>query len=128
VSRTDVEEELVDRFGDEPAPVVNLVAIAHLKAMCSALGIESAIRRPGHLVMKFSPHARVDGARLFAALHATDKRLSLSPQTPPSLIFRDARLEAEPMLHEAVRVMEALTAEFLCYNKRKNTHAEGEKQ
>jgi transcription-repair coupling factor (superfamily II helicase) len=110
VSRTDVEEELVDRFGDEPIPVTNLVAIAHLKAMCSTLGIETVIRRPGQLVMKFSPHARVDGARLFAALHTTDKRLSLSPQTPPSLILRDARLEAEPMLHEAVRLMEAVTA------------------
>ncbi|MCL2812115.1 MAG: transcription-repair coupling factor [Clostridia bacterium] len=108
VSRTDVEEELVDRFGDEPQPVINLVAIAHLKAMCSSLGIESVIRRTGQLVMKFSPHAQIDGARLFAALHATDKRLSLSPQTPPSLILRDARLEAEPMLHEAVRVMEAV--------------------
>ncbi len=108
VSRTDVEEELVDRFGDEPEPVVNLVAIAHLKAMCGSLGIESVVHRNGQLVMKFSPHAHIDGARLFVAMHETDKRLSLSPQTPPSLVLRDARLEAEPMLHEAVRLMEAV--------------------
>jgi len=109
-SRVDVEEELVDRFGDEPQSVTNLIEIAYLKSMCSALGIESVVRRPGQLIMRFSPHARVDGARLFMALHETDKRLSLSPQKPPSLILRDARLEPEPMLHEAVRLMEAVTA------------------
>ena len=38
--RDDVEEELVDRFGDEPLCVANLVAVAYLKAMCEKLGIE----------------------------------------------------------------------------------------
>ncbi len=111
-ARDDVEEELVDRFGDLPEPVVNLVAIAQLKALCSAMGIESVIRRAGQLVMKFSPHAKIDGARLFVALHDTDKRFVLAAQTPPSLLLRDARLDDLAMLHEAVRLMEAVTQRY----------------
>jgi transcription-repair coupling factor (superfamily II helicase) len=109
-ARDDVEEELVDRFGDLPEPVMNLVAIAQLKAMCGSLGIESVTHRAGQLTMKFAPTAHVDGARLFMALHDTDKRLVLAAQTPPSLLLRDPRLASDAMLHEAVRLMESVTA------------------
>lgn len=104
--RDDVEDELVDRFGDLPEPVVNLIAIARLKTLCGKMGIESVVHRTGQLVMKFSPQAKIDGARLFTALHDTDKRLVMAAQSPPSLILREARMEAVDMLHEAVRVME----------------------
>ena len=110
--RDDVEEELTDRFGDPPEPVVNLVAIAHLKALCSALGIESVVHRAGQLVMRFSPHAKLDGAKLVAALYHTDKRLIMAAQVVPSLILRDARLDAQGMLNEAVRLMERVRAEM----------------
>ncbi len=105
-SRMDVEEELTDRFGDLPEPVINLIAIAHLKALCSSIGIESVVHRTGQIVMKFSPHAQLDGAKLFMALHDTDKRFVLAAQQPPSLILRDMRMEAVDMLHESVRLME----------------------
>lgn len=110
--RDDVEDELVDRFGDLPEATVNLIAIARLKALCGKLGIESVVHRTGQLVMKFSPQAKIDGARLFTALHDTDKRLVLVAKSPPSLMLRDARMEAPDMLHEAVRVMEQVSAKM----------------
>jgi transcription-repair coupling factor (superfamily II helicase) len=106
--RMDVEDELTDRFGDPPEPVTNLVSIAHLKALCGRLGIESVVHRAGQVIMKFSPHARVDGARLVQALHGADKRLSLAARQPPSLVLRGAPPDATAMLADAVRVMETL--------------------
>ena len=105
-SRDDVEEELIDRFGDEPQPVVNLVAIAHLKAMCERLGVDLILHRGGQLQMRFSPYAKPDGARLLAAVQGVDKRLVFSAAQPPSLVLRAPSLSAEDMLHESVRVME----------------------
>ena len=105
-SRDDVEEELIDRFGDEPQPVVNLVAIAHLKAMCEQLGVDLITHRGGQLQMRFSPYAHPDGAKLLAALQGADKRLVFSATQPPSLNLRAPGLTPEDMLHEAVRAME----------------------
>ncbi len=108
-SRDDVEEELTDRFGDPPEPVCNLVSIAHLKAMCAALGIETVVHRGGQLIMRFSAQAQLDGARLLKALHDTDKRLVLAAQSPPSLLLRDAKLDSPEMLRLAVHLMEKVT-------------------
>lgn len=105
-SRDDVEEELIDRFGDEPQPVINLVAIAHLKAMCEQLGIDLILHRGGQLQMRFSPYAHPDGAKLLSAVQGVDKRLILSASQPPSLNLRDPSLSPEEMLHEGVRIME----------------------
>ncbi|MDR3051954.1 MAG: transcription-repair coupling factor [Oscillospiraceae bacterium] len=107
--REDVWEELTDRFGDPPEPVRNLMDIAQLKSMCSALGIEAVWHRGGQLVMRFSKHAVIDGKRLFVALHDTDKRLVLAAQSPPSLLLRDGRLDTPAMLREGVRLMEVVT-------------------
>ena len=108
--RDDVEEELIDRFGDEPRSVINLVAIAHLKSMCHQLGIDLVSHRAGTLQMRFSGFAHPDGPKLLAAISGIDKRLLFSAQQPPSILLRDGRLNQEEMLHEGVRVMEKVVA------------------
>ena len=106
--RDDVEDELIDRFGDEPQSVANLVAVAYLKAMCESIGIERVVQTDGRIDMRFSLRAQLDGQRLFAALQGFDKRLALNYGTPPSLVLRDATLGREDMLHLAVKIMERL--------------------
>ena len=44
--RDDIEDELIDRFGDEPQCVANLVAVAYLKALCMSLGIDHQVAWP----------------------------------------------------------------------------------
>ncbi|MDY3763228.1 MAG: transcription-repair coupling factor, partial [Candidatus Ventricola sp.] len=76
--RDDIEDELIDRFGDEPQCVANLVAVAYLKAMCQSIGIDRVIQSDGRIDMRFAPEAQVDGEALFKALTGFDKRLTLS--------------------------------------------------
>ena len=106
--RDDVEEELIDRFGDEPQCVANLVAVAYLKAMCTRLGIDRVIQANGRIDMRFAPGAQVDGARLFKALSGFDKRLTLNAALPVTLSMRDDTLAREDMLHLTTKVMERL--------------------
>ncbi len=106
--RDDIEEELVDRFGDEPQCVANLVAVAYLKAMCMSLGIDLVRQADGRMDMRFAPNAQVDGGRLFKAMMNFDKRLTLSAASPVMLILRDRTVNREDMLHLAVKMMERL--------------------
>ena len=107
-SRDDVEEELIDRFGDEPQVVANLVAVAYLKALCSGLGIDRVVQTDGRMDMRFAAAAQVDGVRLFKAVSGFDKRLTLNAASPVTLVLRDRTLAREDMLHLCVKVMERL--------------------
>ncbi|MEC9488154.1 MAG: transcription-repair coupling factor [Halanaerobium sp.] len=41
----DLVDEIIDRFGDPPSPVENLIKIGQIKVKASALGIEEIVRR-----------------------------------------------------------------------------------
>ena len=108
--RDDVEEELVDRFGDEPLCVANLVAVAYLKAMCAKLGIDRVNQADGRIDMRFAANAQVDGQKLFKALTGFDKWLTLNAAPPVTLTLKDTTLNREDLLMLCVKVMERLLA------------------
>ena len=108
--RDDIEDELIDRFGDEPQCVANLVAVAYLKAMCMRLGIDRVLQADGKIDMRFASNAQVDGEKLFKALQGFDRRLMLNAALPVTLSLKDRTLAKEDMLHLAVKVMERLLA------------------
>ena len=105
-TREDVIEELIDRFGDVPEPVMNLIDIAHLRGICGRLGIARVNFVVNTLMFKFAPNALPDPVSLFSALEETDKRLLLSNSKEPALLFRDPRLTVEEMLRAAVPLLE----------------------
>ena len=105
-AREDIEEELVDRFGDLPPVVNNLLDIAHLRALSRKLGIEHVSHRGNMLVMRFDAHFVADPIKLIDALGKTDKRLLLSASKTSSLLLKDAKLSTEEMLRLAVTLLE----------------------
>lgn len=106
--RDDIEDELIDRFGDEPQCVANLVAVAYLKAMCQSIGIDRVIQSNGQIDMRFAANAQVNGEKLFKALNGFDKRLTLNAALPVTLSVRDRTLGREDMLHLTTKIMERL--------------------
>ncbi len=120
--REDVIEELIDRFGDIPQSLMNLVDVAHLKAVSSTLFVSRVIGTKG--VISFILEKCPDPERLYLALAKTDRRLLFSASSQAAILFRDDGKEVEEMLREAVRVMEKL-ADIM--NFREDASA-GEKQ
>ena len=106
--REDAIEEMIDRFGDIPACVMNLIEIAHLRGICGRLGINRVSYTANTLVFRLTPAAMPDPAVLYAALEKTDKRLLLSASKSPAILLRDPRLTIEEMLRAAVPIMEKL--------------------
>ena len=108
--RDEVEEELVDRFGDEPSSVANLVSVAYLKAICGRFGIERVLQKPGSMDFLFAANAQLDGAKLFSAVMGLDKRFSLKNHPSAMLSLQDRSKTAEDLLRIGLRIMERLQA------------------
>ncbi len=106
--REDVIEELIDRFGEPPAPVMRLIDIAQLRALLSPLGVSRVTFTAGTLVMRVEPSLLPPTDRLLEAMTRTDKRLLLSAAREPSMLLRDKNLTAESALVAAVPLFERL--------------------
>ncbi len=108
--REDVIEELIDRFGDPPVPVMNLIEIAHLRALCARLGVSHVSYARGALVMRLEMKYVRSIEALYAAMEQTDARLSLSAGKTPAMLLRETRLPQEELLRAAVPIAEKLVA------------------
>ncbi len=60
----DVREELLDRYGPQPAPVRHLLLASELKLAAQAIGVATLDRKLHAVTVKFTEHAAVDPARL----------------------------------------------------------------
>ncbi len=106
--REDVIEELIDRFGEPPAPVMRLIDIAQLRALVSPLGVSSVTFTAGTLILRIDPSLLPPTDKLLEAMTKTDKRLLLSAAREPSMLLRDKNLTAESALAAAVPLFERL--------------------
>lgn len=104
--REDIEEELLDRFGEAPEAVNNLLDIAHLKSLCRKLGIVHVSHKGFTLAMKLEEKNVPDPVKLIEALAKTDKRLILSASKTPALLLKDVKLTVEQMLPLSVKLLE----------------------
>ena len=110
---TDVMDEMIDRFGDVPPEVENLLWIALLKSLCHRMGIEMVFIRLGRLTMRFSDSAKLDGEKLIAALNRLKKdRLLLQQVGTSTALVLDQKGEPEVLMEKAVSVMEKLVGEM----------------
>ena len=63
----DVQDELIDRYGDIPEDTANLLNIALIKADCSRAGVTQLRVRDKEVRFAFDKQAPIDGAKLIAA-------------------------------------------------------------
>ena len=109
--REDIEEEMLDRFGEAPPAVDHLMDIAHLRALAARLGVAQVTWRGGTLHMRFEEAYAPDPIRLLnAILLADSRRLALSNAKPAQLLLKDPKLKEEAMLREGVKVLEKVIA------------------
>lgn len=74
----DMEEELVDRFGDLPLPVQNLLAVAKLKILGSRLKVKSISRLSGAYRFLFAADPPLDGSKLVSLSQQYQNKMKLN--------------------------------------------------
>lgn len=84
----DVQDELIDRYGDIPADTLNLMNIALIKADCSRAGIAQLRLKDGEVRFVFAKQAPIDGAKLIAAAGSIAGAKMIFGEMPTLLISR----------------------------------------
>ncbi len=108
--RTEVLEELIDRFGDPPQVVLTLLDVSQLRALCNSIGVSRVTRVKTGAALRLDERWIPDPANLLRAMTETDPRLSLSAGATPALLLKQPGATERDLLEDLLRVMPRLTA------------------
>jgi len=84
---SDMIDELIDRYGDPPKPVLNLIDIALLRAAASDAGITEVTQKKDHLVITFQT-ADVERLMKLCSNREMNGRLLLNAGDKPFITYR----------------------------------------
>lgn len=82
----DLREELIDRFGDLPQAVDNLLSVARVKALGSACGVEQISQKGDDLILKFAEREkqRFDKKKVDLLCFSFENRFVRQPDGDPN--------------------------------------------
>lgn len=83
----DMQEELLDRFGDLPASVNNLLNIAYLKTMCKHVYVTSFIYRNDEIKMVMYQKAKINIEKIPELIKKYEPNLKLVPEANPYFVY-----------------------------------------
>lgn len=90
----DMLEELMDRFGEPPRSVQNLLAIANLKAMAHRAYVTEVAQKGDVIKFTLFERAKVDPKKLEYFLQQNKGRMSFVMDTPPYIQYVKPRKSA----------------------------------
>jgi transcription-repair coupling factor (superfamily II helicase) len=95
---TDIQDELIDRYGDLPAPVSSLVTIAYIKALAKDIGFSSVTEKNGSVIFQLGngEHMNIE---VISKLSGRYKRqLLFNAGSSPYLMYRTSGINREKIL------------------------------
>lgn len=107
----DMQDELIDRFGDIPKSVDNLLRVAELKAMAHHAYVTEVNINRQEVRMDFYPKAKLDVSAIPALIAEYKNALRFIPGEKPVLLFQDKRnknKDCEKMMMAAKELLEKL--------------------
>ncbi len=108
----DMQDELMDRFGDIPRPVENLLLIAELKAMAHRAGVTEVSINRQEITLKMFKKAKLDVSGIPPIMDKYKGFLTLRTGDAPCFFYRDGRnknKDCEPMIRKTKELLEALS-------------------
>ena len=84
----DMLNELIDRFGDPPRPVLNLLQIAMLRVTARLIYVTDVVQKAGEIRFILYPKARIDILKIDQFLRGYWGKMTFSAQDPPSFSYR----------------------------------------
>ncbi len=87
----DMLEELLDRFGDPPKSVLNLLAVADLKVKAHKVYVKEIVERPEELRLYLYEKARLNPAEFQTFISRFDGRMRFLAGEKPSFLYRRAK-------------------------------------
>ena len=113
----DMQDELLDRFGDLPRPVQNLLAVADLKVKAHHVYVKELVERPDEIRLVLYEKARLNPAAFPAFIESFGGRMKFVTGEKPALYYRRKKnsrgeeTDAMKRLGEILENMQALLEE-----------------
>lgn len=106
----DLQEEMMDRFGDLPAAVIRLLTVARLKVYGSQYAMESIVQKSDDLLLSISDsmNDKIDGQKLFAIGSKFEGRIKLVSGPHIQIVVKCKGLKPD----EALKLLEAFLEEY----------------
>ena len=95
---SDLVDELIDRFGEMPEPVNNLLTVVRIKNLAREIGIVSIIERKGILELQFSDKPNLIPDAIMELKARYPGRISLLPGPPQSIRVKTVNLTASVLV------------------------------
>ncbi len=85
--RDDMLEELIDRFGEPPKSVLNLLEITNLRSMAHKLYIKEIQGRPDRITFTMYEKAKIHPARIPDLIERMNEAMSFRKTEPPQFVY-----------------------------------------
>jgi transcription-repair coupling factor (superfamily II helicase) len=108
---SDLEEELVDRFGEAPNPVRNLILIAHIKALAARVGVSSISQLHNSLNITFQDETNIKAEQLAPITSLFKNRISFSVTPNFQIIFLTKGIKGSAVLEKLEKLLDKLANE-----------------
>lgn len=95
-----IEDELVDRFGDIPEPVHNLISIARIKALAKKQGVSAITHQKDILTVKFHDNSGIKVERFAPLASLFKNRISFEAGTSFQLILSVRGFKGQEILEK----------------------------
>jgi transcription-repair coupling factor (superfamily II helicase) len=107
----ELADELLDRYGEWPESVVNLLKVARIKALAKKIGIEGITSDQYHLVVRFHQEAKIDPGKLVELVQKRRYPVSLVAGSTPQLKVRKGRTPLTALLGQLENILGEIAGE-----------------
>ena len=107
----DMLEELMDRFGEPPKTVQNLLAVANLKALAHRIYLTEVKQMGDEVRLTMYERAKIDPAKVPEILSEYPEELKFKVETNPYFIYRPKKRkpkEAVPMMERTEELLQRM--------------------
>ncbi|MCE5285922.1 MAG: transcription-repair coupling factor [Pelosinus sp.] len=101
-------DEMIDRFGEPPKCVLNLLEVASIKTLARQLGIKSIIQKPNYFEVVFGDKPNIDIENMMKFKADYPGRLSVFPGPPESMQFKTIKIAEKSLLEWFKKVLQSL--------------------
>ncbi|CQR72916.1 Transcription-repair-coupling factor [Sporomusa ovata DSM 2662] len=105
---TELIDELIDRFGEPPLPVTNLLGVARIKNLARQLGVRLIAERGGRVEISFGDTPNVTDEGLVKARELFSGKLSFLPGPPDTMRLTTSRLNL-PLIEVLMKLFTCLS-------------------
>ncbi len=100
----DIEDELIDRYGDMPGPVRNLIQIALIKALAKMCGFTAIQEKSESVILQYGSNSDVELGLIGRLMEAYKKKLLFTASSKPYITFITKSEKREEIL-ENIKIL-----------------------